>query len=80
MNVEDQKFCFTSAGPNAILTSVSNSNVDDTSLQVFGKYVAESRQSPGWRRKYCPGDTLILDVLSQFRGGKVPKGNYSANS
>ncbi|MHA1731164.1 MAG: GTP-binding protein [Promethearchaeota archaeon] len=73
----DQKFLFTSAGPEAILTIVGGS-VDDTTLQVYGSHVAKKVE------QIIAGETNIslnlppiLEVISKFSGGRVPEGQYS---
>ncbi len=79
MSVENRKFLFISAGTEAIVTSLAPADIDDNALQVFGKYVAERVSKilagqPNVPLTFPP----ILDILSKFRGGKVPKGTYSA--
>ena len=79
MNVEDRKFCFTSAGPTAILTSVASSDVDENALKVYGKHVAEKVAKVLAGESDVPTSfPAILEVLSTLRGGKLPKGTFSA--
>ena len=79
MSVENRKFLFTSAGVEAILTSLATPETDDNTLLVFGKYIAEKVGKIIAGQANVPL-TLppILDILSKFRGGKIPKGIYSA--
>ncbi len=79
MSVENRKFLFISAGADAIVTSLAPADTEDNALMVFGKYVAEKvgkilAGQPNIPLTLPP----ILDILSKFRGGKVPKGTYSA--
>ena len=79
MSIENHKFLFTSAGSEAIFTSLATPETDDNALLVFGKYVADKI---GQIISGQPNVPLvlppILDGLSKIKGGKLPKGTYSA--
>jgi Ras-related protein Rab-1A len=79
MSVENHKFLFTSAGAEAIVTSLATAEADDNALLVFGKYVADKVGKILAGQSNVPLTLpAILDVLSKFKGGKIPKGTYSA--
>lgn len=79
MSIENHKFLFTSAGAEAIITSLATPDTDDNALLVFGKYIADKVGKVLAGQQNVPLILPpILDVLSKFRGGKIPKGTYSA--
>ncbi len=76
---ENHKFLFVAAGAEAIVTSLAPADTDDNALLVFGKYVADKVSKILAGQSNVPLSLPpILDVLSKFRGGKFPKGTYSA--
>ncbi|OLS14541.1 MAG: small GTP-binding protein [Promethearchaeota archaeon CR_4] len=78
MNVEDRKFLFTSAGTDAILTSLATAQTDDNALHVFGKYVAEKASRIIAQQANVPLIfPPILDLLGKFQGGKMPKRSFA---
>ena len=76
--VDENKYLFATAGPEAILTVISDKSISDNSLKVFGSHVANKI------KLILEGEELInldippiIPILSNMREGKLPEGNFS---
>lgn len=76
-SIGGQKFVFVSAGTEAILTMVAG-DIDDSKLRVYGDHVARKiTQVLSGASNLSLDLPKFLEIISQFTGGKIPKGTYS---
>jgi len=76
--IDDNKFLFATAGPEATLTVITDGSISDNTLKVFGSHVANKL------KLIIEGEELIkldippiVKILSHMREGKLPEGNFS---
>ena len=75
--VNDKKFLFADAGPNAILTVLAQEEIDETKLKVYSEHISEKIAQVLDNKEANPEIPPIIDVLAKMRHGKIPKGEYS---
>lgn len=75
--VGEKKYAFASAGPEAILTLVSDQEIDDNKLRLYARHGAEKAAHLVRGEKTISVDLpQILEVIASF-GGTLPKGTFS---
>ncbi len=75
--VDDQKFLFADAGPQAILTIMADEDVDETKLKVYAEHISDKLALVIDEKEVKPEIPFIVDVLAKMRHGKLPKGEYT---
>ncbi|MHA1718924.1 MAG: GTP-binding protein [Promethearchaeota archaeon] len=77
-SVDENKFLFATAGPEAILTIIAEGSISDNSLKIFGSHVANKVKLILEGEKIDYNIPPIVNILSKMREGKLPIGNFSA--
>ncbi|MCP4763396.1 MAG: GTP-binding protein [archaeon] len=78
MTLGDKKFFFASAGDNAILTIVGNTNANTNEIKVFGEFAAGKITAIMQGQENISIEIpSIVQVMSKFRDGKIPAGKFS---
>ena len=76
-SIDDQKYVFIDAGPNAILTLIASEDTDNNELKVFGEAVAEKISFFLDGEEIDTKFTPVLHSIAKMRSGKVPPGTYA---
>ncbi len=76
--IDENKFLFATAGPEATLTIIADGSISDNTLKVFGSHVSNKI------KLILEGEELIkldippiVQILSNMREGKLPEGKFS---
>ncbi|MBD3194879.1 MAG: GTP-binding protein [Candidatus Lokiarchaeota archaeon] len=75
----DKKFAFCSKGPHSILTTVTKPDTSETEIKVLSEHVAGKIELLlEGKKNVAVNIPEIVKVLSQTKGGTLPKGEYSS--
>jgi small GTP-binding protein len=77
ITVDEKKFLFAAAGPEAILTIITKSDGDENKLKVFCEHIAKKIRLVIEGEEIDTSIPPIVDVLAGMRRGRLPKGEYS---
>ena len=76
MTVDENKFVFAAAGPNAILTILAQQHASDIPLKVLGNHIAKQVCSILEGKQIDPKIPPIVSAVANMRSGSLPTGDY----
>ncbi|MHA1584180.1 MAG: GTP-binding protein [Promethearchaeota archaeon] len=78
MKVDQNKFMFASAGPNAIVTFLTNLTATDNELRVYGHHIAEKVKILLQDQEIHLTIPPVLALEAHMRGGRLPEGSFQS--
>jgi GTPase SAR1 family protein/predicted regulator of Ras-like GTPase activity (Roadblock/LC7/MglB family) len=70
------KICFANAGPNSILTIITELNAEDERIKVYARFVGTKLAQFFNDEQVDPDIPKIIEILSKMRSGKLPEGKF----